>query len=364
MPATSFAMNAVGACDAIRKEVTDAMGQNAPFNLGRETGALDFLTDPANNTGVDVTDIMPSEGKKVATLRILYDQRSRACQVSTDPATNICTDTPIYTPRKEALVNISKKITTPSRYFSNADMVVLCTDMNEFIRTRLLSDLRAGRERLSEIILAEMAARTGKRIGWDGSTTAAGSWRTLQLLATSGGQQIPLPGNFTDIALDFSTMQFGGVPAVIGQGYMQKYLQLNGMACCNTATPYSQAIEAAGLAFYLDQAANSVLGANRVVTATYGALHLLTFNKNNNINFSTPQEAHTVITDPMNPALKWNLEFKWDCDTERWKYHYSLHWEIFNLIQGDAFGTDSGTPDCGDELLGVTGLWGYQVTNA
>ena len=49
MPATSFAMNAIGACDAIRAEATDMAGQNAPFNLGRATGALDFITDPQND---------------------------------------------------------------------------------------------------------------------------------------------------------------------------------------------------------------------------------------------------------------------------------------------------------------------------
>jgi hypothetical protein len=73
-------------------------------------------------------------------------------------------------------------------------------------------------------------------------------------------------------------------------------------------------------------------------------------------------EAHTVVTDPENPALKWNLDFKWDCTTERWKYMYSLHWTLFNIFQSDSFGTDTGTPDCGDELFGMTGVYGYQVT--
>lgn len=362
MPAQSFPQNAVGACDAIRREVTD-IGDNAPFNLGRATGALDFITDPQNNTGLEIATVMPSGGKKVATLRLLYDQRTKPCQVSTDPATNICTDTPTYVPRREALVSISKKITSPPRFFDNDDMVVLCTDMNEFIRARLLNDLRATRERLDEIILAEMNARVGKRFGW-ASNTAAGSYATLQLLATSGGQPVPLAGNYQDILMDYENMQFTGTPAIIGQGYFHKFIGLQKMACCNATTPYGEAIAGAGAAYYFDQAVNSVVGANKILVSAYGILHLLTFNKNNNINFSTPLEAHTVITDPENPFLKWNLDFKWDCTTERWMYEYSLHWEIFNVISGDAFGSDSGTPDCGDELLGVTGLWGYNVTNA
>ena len=39
-----------------------------------------------------------------------------------------------------------------------------------------------------------------------------------------------------------------------------------------------------------------------------------------------------------------------------------LHWTLFNVIQSDSFAGDSGTPDCGDELAGVTGVWGYTAT--
>lgn len=368
MPATSFDMNAVGACDAIRQEATALAGMNAPFLLGRATGALDFITDPQNVQGLS-SEVVSSSDEKVTTLRILYDQRTKPCQVSTDPNTNVCVDTPTSPPRKQAFVNIDKKITTPARYFSNADMVVLCKEMGDdkkagHIRDRLQNDLRAGRERLDEIILAELSARRGKIYSWDGTTTAAGSSKTLQLLSSTGGQDVPLPSNYVNMTMDYQNMQFEGVPAVIGQGYFDKYMKLQQMACCNSTTPFSQAVEAAGMAYYFDQAANAVLGANQVVVMPYGIIRLLTFNKNNNINFSTPQEAHTVVTDPVNPFLKWNLDFKWDCDTERWKYQYSIHWTLFNVIQSDSFGIDSGTPDCGDELFGITGVAGYNITRA
>lgn len=364
MPATSYDMTAVGACDAIRAEVTALAGENAPFNLGRATGALDMITDPSNGNVDAVQVSLP--GEKVTTLRLLYDERTKPCQVSTDPNTNICNDTATYEPRKQAFVNIDKKITSPPRYFSNDDMVVLCKDMKQFIRERLANDLRATRERLDEIILAELNARVGKLYAWDGSTTAAGSYTSLQLLSTqlSQGQDIPLPANYENIIMNYENMQFSGSPAVIGQGYFDKYIKLQKMSCCNATTPYAEAVNSLGSAYYFDQAANSVLGANKIITLPYGIVHLITFNKNNNININTELEAHTVITDPVNPKLKWNLDFKWDCTTERWKYEYSLHWTIFNVIQGDAFGTDSGTPDCGDELYGANGIVGYTITRA
>lgn len=362
MPATSFDMTAVGACDAIRAEVTALAGDNAPFNLGRATGALDMLTDPSNGNVDAVAVSAPNE--KVTTLRILYDQRTKPCQVSTDPNTNVCSDTMIYQARKQAFVNIDKKITTPPRYFSNSDMVVLCKDMKQFMSDRLHNDLRAGRERLDEVILGELSARVGKLYAWDGSTTASGSYTNLQLLSTqlSQGQDIPLPANYENIVMNYQNMQFSGAPAVIGQGYFDKFVKLQKMSCCNSTTPYGTALDGLGAAYYFDQAANQVLGNNKIITLPYGIVHLLTFNKNVNININTDLEAHTVITDPVNPALKWNLDFKWDCATEQWRYEYSIHWTLFNVIQTDSFGTDSGTPDCGDELFGANGIVGYQIT--
>jgi len=358
----AFNLTAIGACDRIRLEATDIAKENAPFNLGRATGMLDFITDPSNGT-IDAVPVSASNAK-VPTFRILYDQRTKPCQVSTDPNTNICNDALINSPRKEAFAQVDKKITTPARYFSNDDMVVICQDTNTFIRERLQNDLRAGRERLDEILLAEANARIGMRYGWDGTTSNAGSYTNVQLLSIQNGQDIPQPGNYENVVMDYNNMEFSGTPAIIGQGYLDKFMRLNDMACCNQATPYADAVSRAGAAYYFDQASNQVLGNNKFLVIPYNILHLVTFNKNNNIKINTDLEAHTVITDPVNPRLKWNLDFKWDCATEQWRYEYSLHWTVFNIIQSDSFGADAGTPDCGDELAGVTGILGYQATRA
>lgn len=361
----SFPETAVGACDAIRAEATALLGQNAPFNLGRATGALDFITDPNNDAGLEVLPV-GNASEKVQTLRILYDQRTKPCQVSTDPNTNICNDTGTTVVRKQAFAQIDKKISSPAHYFTVEDMAVICKGKSEFIRERLRNDLRATRERWDEIILAEMNARVGRYYGWSGITGTG--YQNIQLLDSNNTQQpdqdLPLAGNFVNILMDYQNMQFSGAPAVIGQGFFDKFIRLQKLSCCNSATPYEHAIQAAGVAYYFDQAANAVLGNNKIIVVPRGVLHLLQYNKNNLIKINTDLEAHTVVSDPENPRIKWNLDFKWDCTTERWKYMYSTHWTLFNAIQQDSFGTDSGTPDCGDELFGVTGVWGYQVTRS
>lgn len=367
----SFPVTAIGACDAIRVEATAIAKDNAPFNLGRANGMLDFLTNPINEQGIDIREIEDSE--TVRSLAIYYDQRTKPCQVSTDPATNICNDTGTTVARKRAIVDIDKKITSPARFFTVDDMAVLCgpktggnnaTRKSEFIRQRLDNDLRATRERLDEILLAEANARVGRYYGWQANTGTG--YRNIQLLDSNNTQQpdqsLPLGANFVDIIMDYQNMQFSGAPAMIGQGILDKFIRLNKMACCNAAIPYEDAVAATGGAYYFDQAANAVLGANKFLVIPNGILHLLTYNKNRSININTDLEAHVVVTDPVNPKLKWNLDFKWDCTTERWKYMYSLHWTVFNVFQSDSFGSDTGTPDCGDELAGVTGIWGYTAT--
>lgn len=371
MPATSFPVTAIGACDAIRVEATAIAKDNAAFNLGRQNGMTDFLTNPDNRGTVETRELEDDE--TVRSLAIYYDQRTKPCQVSTDPNTNICSDTGTTVSRKRAIVNIDKKISSPARYFSVDDMAVLCgpktggntaTRKSEFIRKRLENDLRATRERLNEILLAEANARVGRYYGWENNTGTG--YRNIQLLDNNNTQQpdqdLPLSGNFVDIIMDYQNMQFSGVPALIGQGILDKFIRLNKMACCNAAIPYEDAIQMTGAAYYFDQAANSVLGTNKFLVIPNGILHLLTYNVNKSININTELEAHVVVPDPINPQIKWNLDFKWDCDAMRWKYMYSLHWTLFNVYQSDSFGTDTGTPDCGDELAGITGVWGYTAT--
>jgi hypothetical protein len=367
----SFPVSAIGACDAIRVEATAIAKDNAAFNLGRATGALDFITNPDNRQTVETREI--EDGETVRSMAIYYDQRTKPCQVSTDPNTNICSDTGTTVTRKRAIVDIDKKISSPGRYFTVDDMAVLCgpktggnnaSRKSEFIRMRLENDLRATRERFDEIILAEMNARVGRYYGWENNTGTG--YRNIQLLDSNNtnqpDQDLPLGGNFVDIMMDYQNMQFSGVPNLIGQGILDKFIRLSDLACCNAAIPYEDAIQRSGVAYYFDQAANSVLGTNKFIVVPSGILHLLTYNINRSINFSTDLEAHTVVPDPVNPQIRWNLDFKWDCDAMRWKYMYSLHWTLFNVYQSDSFGTDTGTPDCGDELAGITGVWGYTAT--
>lgn len=360
----AFNVNLVGACERIRKEAAVLAGENYAFHLKKKTGALDFITSPENG-GVDSSLVSWDNGKKIGTLKILYDQRTKSCQVGTDNA-SVC-DTGSRPARKQALIDIDDFIHTPVRTFTNDDMVVICKDTETFVRERLTSDIVAAHEKLSQLILAEMLAARGKNYEFDGTTTAAGANKTVDLINAVNGQNIPLPGNFADVLLDYENNQLTGKPAIVGQGNIQLFAKLQDMSCCNATTPYGEANVAEDAMIYIDQSANAVLGANNAIMLAPGALHLVTFNENANIDINTPTHQNIVIPDPLGYPFKWNLDFYWDTCTKSWKYMMSLHYTVFNVFQADSFSANDDaspdvSPDCDDSLLSMNGVFGYSFT--
>lgn len=345
------------------------IGENYAYNLRRKTGALDFITSPENG-GVDAELISYDQGKKVATLKILYDQRTKPCQISSNCNQNVCDDgaTPL---RKQFLTEIQYCIKTPVRSYSNSDMVALCKDTATFMRDRGVSDLRAAHEFWDERILALLDDQIGTNDEWDGTSTAAGQYKDIQLINSAMDEQrVPLPGNWAEVMLDYQNNQLTGQPAVIGQGNLQMFYKLHNMSCCNSTTPYGTANVDDDARFYLDQAANRVLGADKFILAAYQAVHLLTFNENRNIMINDESQVHTVIPDPFGYPFDWNLDFYFDVCTKTWKSMYSLTWGLFNIFQADSFaasGEDSSpdvSPDCADDLDGMLGVFGYHATAA
>lgn len=368
MPAN---LDIIGACENIRREAETLAGQNYAFNLKRKTGALDALTSREIMAGgVDASLISYQQGKKIARLKVLYDQRTKECQITDNCDSNVCDDgaTPL---RKEVIVDIDNCVKTPVRQYSNDDMIALCMDTQEFIRMRSGSDLRAAKEFLSSKLLAELDNQIGVNKEWDGTTTNAGDYKPIQLINSAVDEQrIPLPGNWAEVMLDYENNQLGGTPAAIGQGNLQMFFKLHGYSCCNSTTPYGEAEINGDARFYLDQGANSVLGPNNFVLVAPGILKLMTFNENRNINITDDSVAHIVIPDPDGYPFDWNLDMYWDHCTKTWKVQYSILWGLFNTFQADSFaasGEDSSpdtSPDCNDYLDGMLGVFGYTANAA
>lgn len=374
-------LNLVGACQAIQQEASNmaiASRGNYAYMMGRKTGALDFILSAENSGGIEVVpgsgrSLSHQNGSKLASLEVFYDQRTKPCQISEDCDANVCDDgaAPL---RKQFTVNVTNCISTPVRQWLAQDLEALCIDPQRFMRERLMSDLRAAREKLSERLLAYLDTEIGINYEFDGTTTAAGQYKDLQLISTSSGQPIPLPGNFITIQQDFMNNQLMGLPAVIGWGLMDSYYRLDKMSCCNATTPFGAVDGTMSMAFYMDQVANTVLGDNKVVVTAYGAHHFVYFNENRLLeqmpNTQANDAIHIVIPDPDGYPIDWNFDLYFDHCDKKWKSMYSLMWEAFNVFQEDSFagsGEESSpdvSPDCDDELDGMLATFGYNIKNS
>lgn len=355
----------IGACAAIREEAANLQGINSSYALKRKTGMLDFITSEDN--GPRTNSKLISFQDKIATLQVFYDQRTKECQITDDCAISVC-DTGSTPVRKQFLFEADNCLYTPVREYSVSDMEALCKDTKTFMRERGFSDLRAAKEHLSKKLLAEVDAFKGQNLHFDGSTTPVGGVKTVDLITTSGGQSIPLPGNYAQIALDYTTNQLNGNPAFVGQGNFELFWKLHGWSCCNATTPYGTANMEGDGRFYVDQAANSVLGNNDILMIAPGAVKMVTFTENSMVekmgtNSNTYQSI--VVPDPDGYPFSWNFDLYWDICDKKWKSVYSILWGVFNTFQADSFASNAdtpGSPDCADELDGLTGVFGYSIT--
>lgn len=355
----------IGACAAIRAEAANLQGINSAYNLKRKTGMLDFVTSGDNGPGVNAKLI--SFQDKIATLQVFYDQRTKECQITDDCAISVC-DTGSTPVRKQFLFEADNCLYTPVREYSISDMEALCKDTPTFMRERGFSDLRAAKEHLSMKLLAEIDAMKGKNLHFQGAATAYGGSKTIDLIATdSFGQSIPLVGNYAQIPLDYENNQLNGVPAFIGQGNFELFWKLHGWSCCNSTTPYGTGNVQGDGNFYVDQAANAVLGNNDILMVAPGAVKMVTFTENSlavkmGTNSNTYQSI--VVPDPDGYPFSWNFDLYYDICDKKWKSVYSILWGVFNTFQRDSFASNAdtpGSPDCSDELDDMTGVFGYSI---
>ena len=359
-------LNLAAVCDTVMIHAKDIAGQNYAMNLERPLGFLDFITDPSNG-GIKAEYVQ--KGKNRIQTRVEYKQPTKSCEILTgDEArtTGIC-DEAIESEPKEVTILLEEAIATKPRKFTADRFHAYCQDIPSFMRDFIYSDFRAMREALNDAIGAKVAADIGPKLRHDGTIVAAGLYTSVDLLKTINSQSSPLLGNYQEFLLqDYEKMKFNGIPVLIGAGNLQTFMNLADMSCCNATTLYEAAIAKSGAAIYKDWNAGYTLGgANRFLMTAFGVSHLLWFNKNVSAMGKPNNDLvrHITVPDPVYPNLKWDLDFKWDECDEVWVMQYSASWDTFNVFQADSFSTDSGqtSPSCDDELLGVTGVWGYNA---
>lgn len=364
-----------GLCENILAQMSEYQRPNYAFGLGKMTGLLDAVFSPIGAETL-ASELISVNGEVLNKARIVYKQRTTWDEAVTGSAAinaDVC-DTPEVPKEKEVIVDIEDRVALSSpRKFTNREMHNACQDTQAFINEFLMSDMRAAREKLNLKIIAKTNAGAGKLVAHDGTETAAGSSKSLQLLDGSGAQPIPLHGNYIEIMQDYENMEFNGAPFIIGNGLFDTYFKLSDLSCCNSdSISFANAFQDAGLAYFKDQTIHRALGQNEVLVVAPGAMKFMTFNENANIvgqGFPSPNGSyvqHIVIPDPEYPGISWDFDLIWDRCDKFWTYTISAWFDTFNTFQEDAFKESpvGGSSSPADELYGVTGIFKYLITNS
>lgn len=355
-----------GSCPQMLAYMRDITGPNYAFDKGRATGTLDFLSSSAGGGAkMDLTSVQ--QGKKYHTTKVHYKLRTKPCEILTDASVGDVCDTAAEPAELSVTIDITKRVGTTPKKFTNDRMINICQDTQAFIREYVLSDMTALRTKVNDVLLALLDAGSGRNHRYNGTEVAEITNTTLQLLGTDSttGTQVPLYANFAEIGLDFENNQMSGIPNLIGQGVLHKFMALSKFSCCNAdGVAYDSAIASSGSAMWLDQGANAVLGANEFLVVAPGVASLLWFNRNRNININSPTVQHLVMPDPLYPGLAWDFDFKWDECDKVWIYTLSADFDLFTPPT-DQFGSeDNSSPICEDDLVGTTGIFKYRATTA
>jgi hypothetical protein len=351
--------NLKGACEAQLRYMSEFQGVNYAFNLTPVNGMLQFLASDLNiqAAGAQVLELGDQNGK-IKRARIIYSQRGKYTDAkigSAALAANVC-DTPVTKAEKDKIVEITNRVATEVLTFTNTQLNELCENPRAFMEKYLLSSIASARELLDRQLLANVDAAKGKILHADGTTTASGGTKSLKLISinATSSERTPVFSNYNQIKLDLQKMQLRGVPAIIGEGNINEFYDLMGFACCNSTTPYVDAINKSRAAFFLDQNANSVLGSNDFLVVAPGAFMLLTYNKNRSILMNNDIERHFLLPDPEVPGLMWDVDMKWNTCLESWTWFASVHFETFGTFQDDSF-------QSGDILDDTKGVFGYNA---
>ena len=355
--------NLAGLCEDILMSSAQLQGQNSTFSLGKMNGALDFILSPVNvqNSGVEVMSLSDPSGK-LKTARVVYKQQGDASLIATGVTAEnrtVC-DAGTEPEPKEEFVKIDDAIATPVLNFTNSKLKEYCEEKGSFMNSFLNEYLRIARETLSQQVLTKIDAGSGVNYEADGTTTAAGVSKGVTLLDASGN---PVYVGLNEIIMDYENNNLNGIPAVIGQGNFDAFFRLQNLVCCNSTTPFVQAVDDSGVAYFKDHHANSVLGSNEILVVAPGATRFIGYTENTHINRNDEggDSYHITIPDPVyGNSLMWDLDFSWDKCTKTWEWLAKTYYTVYNTFQADAF--PSGSP-LGDRN-GMTGIFKYTANRA
>jgi len=335
----------------LQHSLNNAFVQEDLSAQGTPSGLLDFITSPANTSGL-AQEV--SKNGKVYTVNLTASPRIPLSQVSSD-ATQKCTSV-------EQFGENVFPFTLDPAVGASVDFVV---DVAELVRNNESTDTWLNK------ILASMISALERKMALDAATQLSTQYGAFRAGDTNQ-DGTPIVGNIKTLssqivggAPDYrfiSSIQFSTIAAqytnnramLFGWDFAyQAFMALNSGCCADSGIDLYAQAQKSGLAFMADANVGEVFGGDALLSMAVGATQLLSYNKfegDGNIKM-TETYSQYVIVSPRS-GISYDLMIKFDCG----KYY-------LQLSKAYKFVTLPSNYCAGDPLEGVNMVNLYTIAN-
>ena len=353
---------------AIRSDLENNVLINDPTNYSKLTGTIDFLLNPALNSG-EIESIMraTSNAGQYRPVEIKYQPQWGDEDTVTTDSSVTCT------PAAQRRYNISTynadkfvhtQFTLDIAYLR--EVLESGTIRGSELETGILKSMRLGRESMSAQLLADLVTNLGTN---PARNLGPGAYTDIEMINNDGGVAVQ---TFDQIVNDLEENFMRGPIALIGQGGQSnsnRYFNRLAVGNVNTnaGVDVQEIASQFNMLYFKDQATTATLGdANRVLAIAPGLTQVYGYNlyasEDRRIN-SPDNIVQMTMPDPIYPIM-WDVQLSYDrnCDNGnglqgRWSVEVFKYFGLFTTPT-EAFG------GVYDDLNGFNGIVGYNITSA
>ena len=312
-------------CLTVSKELTEAAKAGDLTSKRQPVGLLSALLDGSNTANLDIQADY-SKGGKTNKVLVKYLQPDAEAD-ATDEETSLCDETGVSTTYDWAEVDADQFAASEVKKLSFTEMRALCETGSEF-RVKLINNaINSVNRKINSQLITLFQAGAGGILNGSGALGTQ-----YELLYRDALVQVNAEG-WIDMMQDLNDVGIDGVPLIVGGGNLKKYVDFQGISCCNqVGVDPSQLTEA--MPFYDNQIATVLSGAsytNTFFAFAPGAAAFVSRPKYvDQFRMTNDLFVFDTIVDPIT-GLEYDFELKFDDCTQNYKWRLSLKHGLFQL---------------------------------
>lgn len=320
-------------CRTTSAELTELVQSGSIANSYEPAGLFDALTEPSNANLAEVDNRM-AQGGMTNKVFLRFISPTSESQIDDSATGNICDEAGLVTEYKFQEVEADQVVKTPVYKFTHDQYRLLCEPGSQFRQQVMLKAMNALRRAINSKLITLFDAGAGYLGGEEN--------KEYTMLYQEGAITTALDDGFLEMQTDIMDTGATGTPIIVAGGNMYKWLQKQGIACCNmNGFDISQIGDVQ--AFY-DNQISTVLGPsvnNPFFAFAPGAAIFVGLDKY--VDQFRMADNHIVLDTIVDPVTgeTYDFELQFDKCDKVWKMQLSKHFGLYQLpknyfVSGDS----------------------------